>query len=53
LTEGYYEVFLQRQADTAGLNGWVANLQTGTPFLTTGQLFLSSDEFFNRAATEG
>jgi hypothetical protein len=53
LTEGYYEVFLQRQADPAGLNGWVASLQQGTPFLTTGQLFLSSDEFYNRAAGQG
>jgi Domain of unknown function (DUF4214) len=53
LTEGYYEVYLQRQADSAGLNGWVGNLQTGTPFLTTGQLFLASDEFYNRAAAQG
>jgi hypothetical protein len=53
LTEGYYELFLQRQADTAGLNGWLANLQTGMPFLTTGQLFLASDEFYNRAAGQG
>jgi hypothetical protein len=53
LTEGYYEVFLQRQADSAGLNGWVANLQQGTPFLTTGQLFLASDELYNRAAANG
>jgi hypothetical protein len=53
LTEGYYEVFLQRPADTAGLNGWVANLQRGTPFLTIGQQFLASDEFYNRAAAEG
>jgi hypothetical protein len=53
LTEGYYEVFLQRQAEPAGLNGWVANLQQGAPFLTTGQLFLASDEFYNRAAANG
>jgi hypothetical protein len=53
LTEGYYEVYLQRQADPAGLNGWVASLQQGTPFLTTGQLFLASDEFYNRAASQG
>jgi hypothetical protein len=53
LTEGYYEVYLQRQADPGGLSGWVANLQQGTPFLTTGQLFLSSDEFYNRAAANG
>jgi hypothetical protein len=53
LSEGYYEVFLQRTADTAGLNGWVGHLQQGTPFLTIGQLFLASDEFYNRAAQQG
>jgi acylphosphatase len=53
LTEGYYEVFLQRQADSVGLNGWVGALQQGTPFLTIGQQFLSSDEFYNKAAAQG
>jgi hypothetical protein len=53
LTEGYYEVFLQRPADTGGLNGWVGHLQQGTPFLTIGQQFLCSDEFFSRAAQQG
>jgi hypothetical protein len=53
LTEGYYEVFLQRQADPGGLSGWVGALQQDTPFLTIGQLFLSSDEFYNRAAAHG
>jgi hypothetical protein len=53
LTEGYYEVYLQRPADQGGLNGWVAALQQGTPFLTIGQQFLSSAEFYNRAASEG
>jgi hypothetical protein len=53
LTEGYYEIFLQRPADPAGLNGWVGNLQQGTPFVTIGQLFLASDEFYNRAAAQG
>jgi len=53
LTEGYYEVFLQRQADPGGLSGWVGALQQGTPFLTIGQLFLSSDEFYNEAAAQG
>ena len=53
LTEGYYEVFLQRQADPGGLSGWVGALQQGTPFLSIGQQFLASDEFYNRAAAQG
>jgi Glycoside hydrolase family 44/Domain of unknown function (DUF4214)/SdrD B-like domain len=53
LTEGYYEVFLQRPADSAGLNAWVGQLRQGAGFLTTGQQFLSSDEFYNRAAQQG
>ena len=53
LTEGYYEVYLQRAADPSGLSGWVAALQQGTPFLTIGQQFLASDEFYDRAASEG
>jgi hypothetical protein len=53
LTEGYYEVFLQRAADTGGLNAWVGQLQQGLSFLTIGQQFLSSDEFYNRAAQQG
>ncbi len=53
LTQGYYETFLQRPADTGGLNGWVGALQKGAPFLTIGQQFLSSDEFYNRAAQQG
>jgi hypothetical protein len=50
LVEGYYEVFLQRQADPGGLEGWVTELQDGLPFLTIGEEFLSSDEFYNNAA---
>ena len=50
LVEGYYEVFLQRQADPGGLQGWVTELQDGLPFLTIGEEFLSSDEFYNKAA---
>jgi uncharacterized repeat protein (TIGR01451 family) len=53
LTEGYYEVFLQRPADSAGLAGWLGHLQQGAPFLSIGQQFLSSDEFYNRAAQQG
>ena len=53
LVEGYYEVFLQRQADPGGLSNWVHELQTGLPFLTIGQEFTSSDEFFNKAAANG
>ncbi len=50
LVEGYYEVFLERPADPGGMNSWVAELQQGLPFLTIGEEFLSSDEFYNRAA---
>jgi hypothetical protein len=53
LVEGYYQTYLQRPADAAGLNGWVAALQGGGSFLTIGQQFLSSGEFYNRAASEG
>jgi hypothetical protein len=31
----------------------VGALQQGAPFLTIGQQFLSSDEFYNRAAQQG
>ncbi len=50
LVEGYYEVFLQRQADPGGLKAWVTELQDGLPFLTIGQEFIASDEFYNKAA---
>jgi hypothetical protein len=53
VTEGYYQVFLQRPADPGGLSSWVAQLQQGASFLTIGQQFLSSAEFFNRAALQG
>ena len=53
LAEGYYEVFLQRQAETAGLKGWIQALQQGLPFLTIGQEFIASDEFFAKAAAHG
>jgi hypothetical protein len=54
LTEGYYEVFLQRQADPVGLNGWVGALQGGgLSFLSIGQQFLASAEYYNRAASQG
>ena len=53
LTEGYYETFLQRPADPGGLSGWVSHLQQGLSFLTIGQQFLASDEFYNRAASQG
>jgi hypothetical protein len=53
VTEGYYQVFLQRAADSGGLNSWVAQLQQGGSFLTIGQQFLSSDEFFQRAGQQG
>jgi autotransporter-associated beta strand protein len=53
LTQGYYQVFLQRPADTAGVNSWVNQLLLGQPFLTIGEDFLASDEFFARAAAHG
>jgi hypothetical protein len=53
LTEGYYETFLQRLADSGGLSSWVGQLQQGLSFLTIGQQFLSSAEFYNRAAANG
>jgi hypothetical protein len=53
LVEGYYEVFLQRSADSAGSRYWVQQLQQGLPFLSIGQQFVASDEFFARAAAKG
>jgi hypothetical protein len=53
VTEGYYQVFLQRPADPGGLSIWVAQLQQGASFLTIGQQFFASDELFNRAAQQG
>jgi uncharacterized repeat protein (TIGR01451 family) len=53
LTEGYYEVFLLRPADAGGLSSWLTHLQQGAPFLSIAQQFLSSDEFYNRAAQRG
>jgi hypothetical protein len=52
LVEGYYQVYLQRLADPAGLKNWLTQLQNGGSFLTIGQQFLSSAEFYNRAAAE-
>jgi uncharacterized repeat protein (TIGR03803 family) len=45
LTEGYYEVFLQRPADAAGLNGWLGHLQQGAQFLSIGQQFSLQTSF--------
>jgi hypothetical protein len=53
LTEGYYEVFLQRVADPGGLNAWVGQLEQGLSFLSIGQQFLSYIEFYNRTASQG
>jgi SdrD B-like domain/Domain of unknown function (DUF4214) len=53
LTQGYYQVFLLRPADAAGLSSWVTQLQAGVRFLTIGQQFLASDEFYNAAAAHG
>jgi streptogramin lyase len=52
LTEGYYEVFLQRPADAGGLTAWLGHLQQGLPFLSIGQQFVASDEFYNQAALQ-
>jgi hypothetical protein len=35
------------------LNAWLGHLEQGAPFLSIGQQFLSSDEFYNWAAQEG
>jgi hypothetical protein len=53
LTGGYYQGFLQRPADAGGLSYWLGQLQQGVPFLTAGQDFVASPEFYNRAAAEG
>jgi hypothetical protein len=53
LVQGFYQVFLQRLADPGGLSGWLASLKQGGSFLTIGQQFLSSTEFYNRAAAQG
>jgi phage baseplate assembly protein gpV len=53
LVEGFYQVYLQRLADSGGLSNWVAALQNGGSFLSIGQQFLASDEYYNRAAAEG
>jgi hypothetical protein len=53
LVEGYYQIFLQRLADPAGLSHWVADLQQGDSFLTIAEAFLTSGEFYNDAAAEG
>ena len=53
LVQGYYQVYLQRLADPNGLRGWVTALQQGGSFLTIGQQFLASEEFYNRAAAQG
>jgi hypothetical protein len=53
LVEGYYQIFLHRLADPFGLNSWLGALEQGGSFLTIGQQFLSSDEFYNNAAAQG
>jgi len=53
LVQGDYQIFLQRLADPQGLKYWLALLQQGTSFATIAQEFLSSDEFYDRAAAEG
>jgi hypothetical protein len=53
LVEGYYQIFLHRLADPFGLNSWLGALQQGGSFLTIGQQFLSSGEFYNQAAAQG
>jgi hypothetical protein len=53
LVRGYYAIYLQRQADPVGLDNWVKQLQQGLPFVTIGEQFLASDEFYNKAASNG
>jgi hypothetical protein len=53
LVEGYYQIFLGRLADPTGLASWLAALGQGQSFLTIGEGFLTSDEFYNNAAGQG
>ena len=54
LVQGYYQIFLQRQADPAGLNTWVQDLsQQGLPFRIIEEEFMASPEFFNNAGANG
>lgn len=53
LVDGYYSVYLNRQADGAGLNSWMQQVRSGLPFATIGQAFLAADEFFSEQAAHG
>jgi hypothetical protein len=53
LVEGYYQIFLRRLADPFGLGNWLALLQQGGSFLSIGQGFLASQEFYDDAAAQG
>jgi hypothetical protein len=53
LVAGYYPIYLQRPADQQGLDAWVTQLQQGLPFVTIGEQFLASDEFYNNAVSKG
>jgi Bacterial Ig-like domain (group 3)/Hypothetical glycosyl hydrolase family 15/Domain of unknown function (DUF4214)/SdrD B-like domain len=53
LVDGFYQVFLQRLADAAGLSGWVGALRQGASFWTIGEQILSSAEFYHNAAAQG
>jgi hypothetical protein len=48
LVQGFYQQFLHRTADTAGLNSWVANLEQGMSGDQVIAAFLGSEEYSNR-----
>ena len=50
LVEGYYEVFLQRPADSPGLKAWVATAASGSTVLDHRTGIHRFPEFFNKAA---
>jgi len=53
LIQGYYQIFLQRLADPAGLDHWYTQLSLGGKFSSIAEGFLASDEFYNNAAAQG
>jgi hypothetical protein len=53
LVEGFYQIFLRRLADPAGLSDRLAVVNQGGCFSVIAEGFLSSNEFFNNAAGQG
>ena len=47
LVTGYYSIYLNRETvDASGLQFWIGQLTSGLPFVSIGERFLASDEFF-------